>query len=134
MPPGNDDLDAVRDLHEPALLEFSANFSGDQSQHAGFGQTLASGSEPWAIFSTMNGGQLFARTNPGSGSVDTALGTALLGSFHRYRIDWTPASVDYYVDGALVVSHPLTVGGPLRPIAASDFNPSAASCSSTGCA
>ena len=34
-----------------------------------------------------------------------------------------PSSVDYYVDGALVASHALTVAGPMRPVAASDFNP-----------
>ncbi len=109
----------------PHSLEFSANFSGDQFQHAGFGQTIASESEPWAIFSTMRGGQLFARTNTGSGSVvETELvnGSALLGSFHRFLIDWKAASVDYYVDGALVVSHALTVGGPMRPVAGSAFN------------
>ncbi|OLD19649.1 MAG: hypothetical protein AUJ01_05595 [Acidobacteria bacterium 13_1_40CM_3_65_5] len=108
----------------PHSLEFSAKFSGDQSQHAGFGNTLASGFEPWAIFSTLSGGQLYARTNPGSGSVDTPLGTGLLGSFHRFRIDWKADSIDYYVDGALVASHALSITLPMRPIAASDFNPS----------
>ena len=108
----------------PHSLEFFANFSGDKAQHAGLGQTLSSAFEPWAIFSTNNdGGLLFARTNTGTTSIDTGLGTGLLGAFHHYRIDWQAASVDYYVDGALVVSHALTVAGPMRPIAASDFNP-----------
>ena len=107
----------------PHSLEFSANFSGDQFQHAGFAVTFGSASEPWAIFSTLSGGLLFARTNTGNGAIDTPLGTGLLGAFHRYRIDWKAASVDYYVDGALVASHALTVAGPMRPIAASDFNP-----------
>jgi len=109
----------------PHSLEFSANFSGDPFQHAGFAQTVAAESEPWAMFGTMRGGHLFARTNTGSGSViDTQLGdgSTLLGSFHRFRIDWKAASLDYYVDGALVVSHALTVGGPMRPVAGSDFN------------
>ena len=113
----------------PRSLEFTANFSGDQFQHAGFAQTFASTSEPWAIFSTLSGGLLFARTNPGgcvdaNGCIrDTGLGTGLLGAFHHYRIDWKINSVDYYVDGALVVSHPLTVTAPMRPVAASDYNP-----------
>src|SRR3954468_115580 len=108
----------------PHSLEFSANFSGDKAQHAGLGQTLSSAFEPWAIFSTNNdGGLLFARTNTGSASIDTGLGTGLLGAFHHYRIDWQATSVDYYVDGALVVSHALNVAGQMRPIAASDFNP-----------
>ena len=90
----------------PRSLEFTANFSGDQFQHAGFAQTFGSTSEPWAIFSTLSGGLLFARTNPGgcvdaNGCIrDTGLGTGLLGAFHHYRIDWKADSVDYYVDGA----------------------------------
>src|SRR3954453_5267 len=108
----------------PHSLEFFANFSGDKAQHAGLGQTLSSASEPWAIFSTNNdGGLLFARTNTGTTSIDTGLGTGLLGAFHHYRIDWQAASVDYYGDGALVVSHPLNVPRHMRPIAASHFNP-----------
>src|SRR5262249_6933196 len=51
-------------LSRPQSMEFSAKFSGDTFQHAGFGQTLNSGNEPWAIFSTDGvGGSLFARTN-----------------------------------------------------------------------
>src|SRR3954452_6561050 len=113
----------------PRSLEFTANFSGDQFQHAGFAQTFGSTSEPWAIFSTLSGGLLFARTNPGgcvdaNGCIrDTGLGTGLLGAFHHYRIDWKADRVDYYVDGALVVTHPLTITQPMRPVAASDFNP-----------
>ena len=104
-------------------LEFSANYSGDQFQHAGLGQTFSSTSEPWAIFSTLSGGMLFARTNTGNGAIDTPIGVAPLGEFHRYRIDWTPTSVVYYVDGALVATHNVAVAGPMRPVAASDFNP-----------
>jgi hypothetical protein len=112
-------------LTSPHSVEFSANFSGDPFQHAGFGQTMVSDSEPWAIFSTSDGGRLYARTNTGTGStLDTELvnGTALLGSFHDFRIDWNAGSVDYYADGALVVSHALTVDGPMRPVAGSAFN------------
>jgi hypothetical protein len=108
----------------PHSLEFTANFSGDRFQHAGLGSTFASTMEPWAIFSTLNGGLLFARTNTGTGAViDTGLGTGLLGGFHHYKIDWKADSIDYYVDGAVVASHALTVAGPMRPVAASDFNP-----------
>src|SRR5262249_31001732 len=38
------------------------------------------------------------------------------------RIDWNPTSVVYWVDGALIVSHPIAVAGPMRPLAASDYN------------
>ena len=117
----------------PLSLEFSANYSGDQFQHAGLGQLFASTSEPWAIFSTLSGGMLFARTNTGNGAIDTPIGMAPLGEFHRYRIDWTPTSVTYYVDGALVATHNVAVRDrcarwrPATPIR------SAASSSSTGC-
>ncbi|HTH07237.1 MAG TPA: DUF4082 domain-containing protein, partial [Ilumatobacteraceae bacterium] len=99
----------------PRTLEFSARFSGDQFQHAGLGVTFSTGQEPWAIFSTLNGGALFARTNTGiAGSIDTLIGAGLLGQFHRYRIDWTPTAVNYFVDGVPVASHPLAVAGPMR--------------------
>src|SRR5262249_59931422 len=63
-----------------------------------------------------------ARTNTGSNSIDTFLGSGLVGEPHLFRIDWKTSSVDHYIDGSLVASHPLTVTGPMRPIAASDFN------------
>src|SRR5439155_6406826 len=55
----------------PHSLEFSANFSGDQYQHAWFAVTFGSGSEPWAIVSTLSGGLLFPRTNAVNGGIDT---------------------------------------------------------------
>jgi beta-lactam-binding protein with PASTA domain len=108
----------------PHSIEFSANFSGDQFQHAGFAVTfdLATDAPPWAIFSTFTGGRLYARTDSGSDSRVDDLGTGLLGAFHRYRIDWKTDRVDYYVDGALVVSHPLTIAGSMRPVAGSDVD------------
>src|SRR5262249_13290360 len=107
----------------PPTLEFVANCSGDRFQHAGLGQTFSSSSEPWAIFSTMTGGLLFARTNTGTAVVDTGLGSGLLGEFHRYKIAWKADRVEYSVDGALVATHQVQVAGPMRPVAASDFNP-----------
>ncbi|HMF93192.1 MAG TPA: N,N-dimethylformamidase beta subunit family domain-containing protein [Vicinamibacterales bacterium] len=106
----------------PHRIEFTANFSGDAFQHAGLGVTFATPTEPWAIFSTLSGGMLFARTNNGAGStLDTSLGSGLVGSFHRFAIDWKADHVDYYVDGAIVASHVLAVAGPMRPVAASDL-------------
>src|SRR5262245_13036078 len=106
----------------PHSMEFLATFTGDAFQHAGFGQTLGSGAEPWAIFSTMSGGALNARTNTRTSTTDTFLGSGLVGAPHLFRIDWKSSGVDYYVDGNLVASHPMIVAGPMRPIAASDFN------------
>jgi beta-lactam-binding protein with PASTA domain len=106
----------------PHSLEFSASFSGDPFQHAGLAVAFGSASEPWAIFSTGVGGQLYARTNTGAGDATTDLGITLLGAFHRYRIDWQSDSVNYYVDGLLVASHALAIAGSMRPVAGSDFN------------
>src|SRR5262249_19438189 len=101
-------------------LEFVATFTGDPFQHAVLGVTF--NNPPWAIFSTGAGGAFHALTNSGFGSFDTPLNVALLGSPHRYRIDWTASSVTYFVDGTQVASHALGIAGPMRPIAASDLN------------
>jgi hypothetical protein len=101
-------------------LEFVGSFSGDAWQHVGFGIDYNTG--PWIIFSTFQGGQLYARTNTGSGqTIDTPLSSAWLGAPHRYRIDWNPASIVFSIDGSMVVTHPLTVSANLRPLI-SDLN------------
>jgi hypothetical protein len=101
-------------------LEFVGNFSGDAWQHVGFGIDYSAG--PWIIFSTFQGGKLYARTNTGSGqTMDTRLSGAWLGAPHRYRIDWNSASIVFSIDGAVIVTHPLTVSANLRPLI-SDLN------------
>jgi Glycosyl hydrolases family 16 len=101
-------------------LEFVGNFSGDAWQHVGFGIDYNAG--PWIIFSTFQGGQLYARTNTGSGqTIDTPLSGAWLGAPHRYRIDWNPASIVFSIDGSVIATHPLTVNANLRPLI-SDLN------------
>ena len=66
-------------------------------------------SEPWAIFSTIERRPALRADQHRAAAASTPpLGTGCSGSFHRYRIDWKAASVDYYVDGALVASHALT--------------------------
>ena len=70
-------------------LEFVATFSGAAFQHVGFADTLDAA--PWAIFSTAGGGALLARTNSGGAAIETPLAASLLGSPHRFRIDWTPS-------------------------------------------
>ena len=103
-------------------LEFVATFTGDAFQHSGFAQDLSSALQPWAIFSTMIGGVLTARTNTGTASIDTFLGTGFLGFPHRYAIDWNDTNVVYSIDGAPVATHTLAAPGPMRPVAASDFS------------
>ena len=96
-------------------LEFVATFGGAPFQHVGFADTLDAA--PWAIFSTFNGGALFARTNSGGASIDTPIAGSLLGSPHRFRIDWTATAVVYSVDGSVVATHAIAIAGPLRPLA-----------------
>ena len=99
-------------------LEFVARFGAAPFQHAGFADTLEGA--PWAIVSTGSSGTgLLARTNSGSASQETPLAAAL-GVPHRFRIEWSAAAVDYYVDGALAASHPIAIAASLRPLA-SDF-------------
>ena len=105
----------------PRAVEFVATFSGDTFQNAGLGQTLAFGSETWAMFGTAGtAGVLNARINAAGTIIDTPLAGGLLGAPHRYRIEWGASSVRFLVDGALVHTHTGTLSGTLRPIA-SDF-------------
>ncbi|MEO8289285.1 MAG: N,N-dimethylformamidase beta subunit family domain-containing protein, partial [Chloroflexota bacterium] len=94
-------------------MEFVATFGNAGFQHAGFGVDY--NSAPWAMFSSKDGSGLFARTNDGS-AIDTPIPGSLLGSPHRYRIDWTATGVTYYVDGAQVASHPVAISTAMRPL------------------
>src|SRR5262249_51903836 len=100
-------------------IEFVATFSGAAFQHVGFADTLEGA--PWAIFSTFGGGTtLYARTSSGGSSIDTPIAGSLRGTPHRFRVDWSAASVVYSVDGAIVATHAIALAGPLRPLV-SDF-------------
>ncbi|RIL08025.1 MAG: hypothetical protein DCC71_00810 [Proteobacteria bacterium] len=97
-------------------LEFVATFAASANQHAGFAITLQE--VGWAIFSTAGAGtSLRARTHTGASAIDTDLGGAWLGAPHRYRIDWSESSVDFYIDGTLVATHAAAIPLELRPIA-----------------
>ena len=61
------------------------------------------------------------RTNNGATSTDTPLGIAP-GTPHQFRIVWGAAQVQYYIDGALVVTHAIPIGAPMR-VLVSDLNP-----------
>jgi hypothetical protein len=112
------------------VLEFRGTFSGAAFQHVGFGNTFEDG--PWAIFSTGAGGaDLFARTvavpqtpeDPANvTSVRTALSNPTFDATppHTYRIEWFANQVKYYVDGALVATHAVTIASAMRPVV-SDF-------------
>jgi hypothetical protein len=96
-------------------VEFVATFTAGPYQHIGFGDTL--NAAPWAIFSTAGGQGFFARTNNGASATDTPLPNTLLGSPHRYRIEWSPSQILYRVDGALVATHQLAIAESMNPIA-----------------
>jgi len=100
-------------------LEFSATFSGAPYEHVGFGLTF--NETLWAIFSSGAGDALYARSNNGTVATDTPIAGNWFGSPHVFRIDWTTSNVVYSVDGVVVATHNIAIGGTLRPIA-SDYS------------
>ena len=107
------------------VLEFVATFTGEASQHAGYGQTLGiacggPSSEPFAMFSTKAGGSLKVRTCIGANApeLENDLGTSfagvvgpLLGAPHVFHIARQANSVVYSVDGVVVQTHPVSDRG-----------------------
>src|SRR5262249_55302571 len=108
------------DVRRGRSLEFVATLTGAPYQHLGFGETCDAA--PWAIVSTGTGGGLFARTWSGGTPSETPLSSALLGSPHRYRIDWTETGVTYSVDGTAVTTDAIAITTVMRPLI-SDFTP-----------
>ena len=101
-------------------LEFVASFGGQSFEHAGFAADLNS-SQDWALFSVNGSGGFFARTNGNGPSSETQLSSSLLGSPHRYRIEWGASEVRYYVDGTLAATHAADFGTTQMRPTASDF-------------
>jgi hypothetical protein len=100
-------------------LEFEATFGAATFQHAGFSDNFNS---VWAMFSTANSSnQLFARVNNGSSQADIPIPGSLIGSAHRYRIEWGGSDVRFYVDGSLVATQAAVFTTAMSPIA-SDFS------------
>jgi hypothetical protein len=102
-------------------VEFDATFAAAPFQHVGFSNDYTGA--PWAMFSTGGGALpvgLFARSN-GASQDNTAIAGVSPTEPHRYRVVWNASSVDFFVDGQSVASHPIAVSGPMRPLA-SDFN------------
>src|SRR4051794_30090941 len=97
-------------------LSGRANFGPSPWQHFGWGGDGFGDS--WAIVSTAEGtSMMYARTYDGRIEVRTPLASATLGVPHDYRIVWSPARVDYYVDGALAASHALAISSQMYPYA-----------------
>ena len=108
-------------------VEYVATFSTQAFEHVGFGAGDSGGAEtfngaPWAMFSNgFDGAGIQARTWSGGGQINTPIPGSFVGSPHVFRIDWTPAAIEYRIDGNLVATHFEAIAGPMR-VAASDFN------------
>lgn len=93
-----------------------ARFSPASGQVVGLGTTLADGTSR-AVFMIGNDGVLRARTTaPPTRSRTTLLPGVDASAWHWFRIDWGPASVDYWLDGVLVASHAISPTEPMRPV------------------
>ncbi len=124
------DANATPSFSAPQTLEFRAAFGADEFQNVGFGDTFDTG--PWAMFSTgpnntNTPGTFFARTNTAAMNgtqTDTAIAVGPTfdpTATNLYRIEWTASDVKFYVNGALVATHPVAIAAPMRAVA-SDLN------------
>lgn len=100
-------------------LEFVATFSGAAFQSIGLGIDLID--KPWAIFGSVSGGGLYARTASGTNQIDTLIPGNWLGTSHRFRVEWNAVDVAYLIDGVEVARHAVAIQASMRPII-SDFN------------
>ncbi|HEY3108427.1 MAG TPA: hypothetical protein VGL23_06725, partial [Chloroflexota bacterium] len=81
-------------------------------QHIGWGGDGFA--DRWAILSTAEStGTVYARTFDGLRELRTSLPAVTIGSPHDFRIAWGATQVDYYVDGALAASHPVSIAAPM---------------------
>jgi hypothetical protein len=104
-------------------LEFAATFTQGNFQNIGFSGN-GQFNDPWVVIGRGNiGGDngLYAR---GSSGEAVLLGSNLLNTLHRYKIQWNSnGSFQFYVDNALInaAGFTQTVGGTTMIIQISDF-------------
>ena len=102
-------------------LEFVATFGAETFQHVGFAVDFNLVTR-WAMFSTNNSSTtLFVRTHNGSTAANIPLAGSLIGSPHRYRIDWSSGQVVFSVDGVVVHTETVAITGEMRPVASDAF-------------
>ncbi len=106
----------------PRVIDFSALFRPVNDEAVGLGNDLSD--FPYAVFGTGSAGdpfQMYAQSgaDPGTQQV-TPLPGVSLNTPHRFRIEWNPTNVLFYVDGALVATHTVTIERAMRP-AVSDY-------------
>jgi hypothetical protein len=94
-----------------AAVEGVVSFGNGAWQHFGFADD--SFGSRFAMLSTADGSGLYARTFAGASEERTLLTDVSLGAYHLVRIEWTPTTVNYYVDGSLVATHNVTFAGPM---------------------
>ncbi|HEY3108444.1 MAG TPA: DUF4082 domain-containing protein [Chloroflexota bacterium] len=103
----------------PATLAGRVSFGAGPWQHVGWADE-GFGAR-WAILSTgRSGDRVQARSYDGQRELATDLPGVSLAGDHDLRIAWGAASVDYYVDGALVASHPVALAGPMHVYASNN--------------
>jgi hypothetical protein len=97
-------------------LAFRATFAEIPRQRVGVGETLAE--RPRAKFST-EGSPVALRavsSLPSEPEIRTEIVGFTFGVPHDFRIEWSDAAIDYYVDGVLVASHALSIGADQRVV------------------
>lgn len=97
------------------IMDFRAKFTAHAFQHIGW--TNDTGFGNYIIFSTMNGAQLNARVEAGSGETNAQLGGSYLGSYHNYRIEWG-SDIKFYIDdfSSAVATFNVNETDTLKPI------------------
>jgi hypothetical protein len=99
-------------------LEFVADFQSATFQNVGFAAD-ANFNAPWiTIGQGTTAGSLYARSDLGT---NILLGAGLVGTSHKYRIEWNTNSFVFYVDGVLTATISQTISSNMVAIA-SDFN------------
>ncbi|MCF0074114.1 DUF4082 domain-containing protein [Dyadobacter sp. CY261] len=111
-------------------IEFVATFGASSFQHIGLGAgnnvDMYNNTATWIMFSTgTSTSVLQARVILHGGQAENInLSENLIGTPHRYRIDWNPANILFYVDGALVHTSNTAISTPMR-VGISDYSDSA---------
>ncbi len=107
-------------------VEGRVAFGASPFQHFGLATGLSTvAGNSWAIFSTGGGSDtLYARVNVNGSTQQVTVGT-LSTAFNLYRIQFTPTTVDFYVNDSLVASITASLSASAMRIVASNYNSSA---------
>jgi hypothetical protein len=103
----------------PRTLEFTATFQAVHDQEIGLGNDFSN--YPFAMFSSGADGDPYGIYAWSGGNPVEEIKTPLppsasLYTPHRFRIEWTPATIRYLVDGAVVATHAVAIEQEMRPV------------------